>query len=96
MTDAITDKTMVLITKLGDFWITKSQAENIMALTAKDTNGHVIVDENMISLSRIDGVLSANAYNELNYRRRGAWQCRYRYWHERHQQCAHQKYNVNV
>lgn len=89
MTNEITDKTMVLITRMGDFWVTPAQAENIMATRQNEPAASIEIEGNTINLSGIDGALTPQKYEELNMKRRGGWQCKFQHWHERHQQCAH-------
>lgn len=96
MTNTLTDKTKVVICKLGDFWVNDKEARNIMSLKMSDADTSFEIDGCIIDPRTIDGILTADKYNELNYKRRGAWQCRYRFWHERGQQCAHERYNTNV
>lgn len=89
MTDALTDKTMVAITRLGDFWITPKQAELLMFHKEKESDGNFEIDGCQISCRSLDGVLTAPAYEQLQMKRRGGWQCKYGKWHERNHQCAH-------
>lgn len=89
MTDAITNKTNVLVSRLGDFWVTAEQGKKIMAIKEHDNSANIEIEGNHISCSSIDGVLTAEAYNIYNLKKRGGWQCKYQHWHERNQQCAH-------
>ncbi len=41
MNNQITDKTMVAVTRAGDFWITKSQANNLMKAKDDRPTGYV-------------------------------------------------------
>lgn len=93
MTDQITDRTMVVVSRLGDFWVNKQRADNIIEVKQKDPSGSIELDGNLIACSSIEGVVSAEQYQIINNRRRGAWQCKYRWWHEKFQQCAHQSFN---
>lgn len=89
MTDAITDKTVVLVTRLGDFWVTPRQGKEAMELKERDSGSTLEIDGNFVSCLAVDGVLTATAYDLLQKKRSGAWQCKYRFWHDRNQQCAH-------
>lgn len=91
MSNALTDKTMVLISKLGDFWVSERQADEIMQTKQHEPDATIKLGGNFIACHSIDGVLSAPDYDVLNARRRGAWQCKFKYWHERGQGCAHFK-----
>lgn len=89
MSSEITNKTSIVVTRIGDFWVTPEQGANVMKVQQEDPNGNIMIENNLISCRSIDGVLTANKYAELNYKRRGGWQCRYGFWHERNQECAH-------
>ena len=88
-TATITDKTMVLVSKLGEFWITAEQARIFSELLTAETPTIVTIEGNMLSTRHVDGILTAEAYDVLNKRRTGAWQCKWKHWHDRGQQCAH-------
>jgi hypothetical protein len=89
MSSALTNKTMVVVSRLGDFWVTPDQGKNVMQVKKSDPSGSLELDGNLIGCSTIDGVLHAEQYDSLNMKRRGGWQCKYQNWHERGQQCAH-------
>lgn len=89
MNNQITDKTMVAVTRAGDFWITKSQANNLMKAKDDRPTGFTELDDCMVTFASIDSILTAEKYQEYNFKRRGGWQCKYQAWHERGQQCAH-------
>lgn len=89
MSKTLTKKTMVLVSKLGDFWVTPDQGKEIIAWKKGDPFGSLDIDGSMISCQSIDGLLTAAQYEIYNKKKNGYWQCRYEYWHERFQQCAH-------
>lgn len=89
MSSLITDKTQVVVCRLGDFWVTSTQAQTICGLMQGDGNDLIEIDDCQIKISTIDGVITAQAYDTLQKRRRGAWQCKWRYWHERGNDCRH-------
>lgn len=89
MSAELTDKTMVVVTKLGDFWVTPEQAKKIMVVKEHDPSASIDLEGNQIACHTIDGVVTPETYEKLNYKRRGGWQCKYQHWHERNQQCAH-------
>lgn len=89
MTNEITDKNKVVVTKLGDYWVSQKQAEALATHIDKDRDGSVVLEGNRILNKSIEGILTPEAYNIYNLKKRGGWQCRYQYWHERNQQCAH-------
>jgi hypothetical protein len=87
----LTDKTMVVITKTGEYWITAQQVKNIQEIKQKTVNGYIELDGNLILVNNIGDILTPEKYFEYNLLRRGGWQCKYGYWHERNQGCAHEK-----
>lgn len=89
----LTDKTMVVVSRLGDYWVNPTRARKVMKAKQDDPNGCIELDGSLIGCHAIEGVVTAEQYVVVNYRRRGAWQCKYKWWHERNQQCAHQTYN---
>lgn len=89
MSSELTTKTNVVVTRIGDFWVSPEQGQNVMKIQQDDPNGSIVLEDNLISCRSIDGVLTAEKYAELNYKRRGGWQCKFNVWHERGQQCAH-------
>ena len=89
MSAELTDKTMVVVSRLGDFWVTPKRAASIMNIKQHDPGSSIELDGNLLSVASIDGVVTAETYETLNLKRRGGWQCRYQKWHERGQQCAH-------
>jgi hypothetical protein len=89
MTNEISDKTMVLVSRLGDFWINPGQAKKIMAIKEQKPDATLELQGNFISCRNVLGVLTAESYAALNHRRRGDWQCKYHQWHERKETCQH-------
>lgn len=89
MTSNLTDKTMVVVSRLGDYWVKPDRANAIMKIKQDDPSGSIELDGNLLSCQSIDGIVTAEAYEVLTMKRRGGWQCKYQKWHERNQQCAH-------
>lgn len=89
MNNSITQKTMVAVTKLGDFWVSVEQAQKIMQAKEHEPDSIINLEGCFIGCRNIDGILTAEKYDELNCKRRGAWQCGYHHWHERYQPCDH-------
>lgn len=85
----ITDKTFVIVTRLGDFWVNQDRATRVMSAKKNDPQGFVEFEGNLVSCSSIDGILDAKAYDLYNKKKNGHWQCNYKYWHKRFEQCAH-------
>jgi hypothetical protein len=89
MSTELTDKTMVVVSKLGDFWVTPERANKVMAAKTADPQASIQLDGNLLACHTIDGVVTAEQYDLLNIKRRGAWQCKHQKWHERGTTCAH-------
>lgn len=80
---------MVVVSRVGDYWVTDEQAQRIAAVLESGKKGMIKLDGNFIAINSIDGVVNASAYEVLNNKRRGAWQCKYQHWHDRGDKCAH-------
>jgi hypothetical protein len=89
MGSELSDKTHVLVTRLGDFWVKLERGNAIMGIKQNDPQATIEMDGSFIAANNIDGLLTAVQYNELQIKRRGGWQCKYGYWHEKFNQCAH-------
>lgn len=87
--NALTDKTLVVVSKLGDYWVNPKQAEVIRVTLESSPTSSIDFDGTIVRCAAIDGILKPDDYETLNLKRRGAWQCKWKKWHERHQQCAH-------
>lgn len=87
MSGELTDKTHVLVTRLGDFWVKQERGAKIMALKQQDPNAQFEMDGSYIVAVNIDGLLTAGEYNNLQCKRRGMWQCKYSQWHGRNEDC---------
>ncbi len=85
----LTNRIFCVVSRLGDFWVTKDQGKKIMELKQSDPSGFVTLDGNLIAFSMIMGVLDAKSYDDYNKKQNGCWRCKYSYWHERFQKCAH-------
>lgn len=95
MASEITDKTHVLVTRLGDYWVKYERGVKIMAIKNDNPQATIEMDGSFIAANNIDGLLTAEQYNELQIKRRGGWQCKYGYWHEKFNQCAHHMLGAN-
>lgn len=89
MSAELTDKTMAVVTRLGDFWVSTDRAARLqLVMDTADTNS-IELDGNIIKITAIDGILTASAYDLMNKKRQGYWQCRFQHWHEKFEKCAH-------
>lgn len=87
MANELTDKTHVLVTRLGDFWVNQKRGTDIMAIKMRDPNAQFEMDGSFITAPSVDGLLSAKEYNDLQCKRRGMWQCKWEQWHNRNDNC---------
>ena len=54
------------------------------------------INGEIVSTKDIVGIFTPQAIEDTIRRKNGQWQCKYNYWHERGEQCAHgelEKYN---
>jgi hypothetical protein len=87
MASELTDKTHVLVTRLGDFWVNQKRGADIMAIKMRDPNAQFEMDGSYITAPSVDGLLTAKEYNDLQCKRRGMWQCKWEQWHNRNDNC---------
>ena len=87
MNNAITNKTHVLVTRLGDFWVNAQRGQKIMAIATADNAAQIEMDGTYIRAANIDGLLTTAQYGDLQNKRRGMWQCKYMQWHGRSDDC---------
>ena len=85
----VSKNNVVVVTKVGDFWVNKDRAANIMKIKSADPNGVIDIDGDMIAAHTIEAALSPKTYSELQKKRRGCYYCEYGHWHERGTSCAH-------
>lgn len=89
MSSELTDKTMIVVSRLGDFWVSPDRATRLQAVLDDPNTTSIELDGNIIKVMAIDGILTADAYDLMNKKKRGGWQCKFQNWHEKFEQCAH-------
>ncbi len=89
MNKALSKNNMVVVSRVGDFWVDDKKAQFVCALLEDRKRGMVQLDDNYINITSIDAIVTAEQYEKISARRRGGWQCRWEYWHERNHECAH-------
>lgn len=87
MSGEITNKTHVLVTRLGDYWVSLERGQKIMAIIQRDPNAQIEFDGSYIMARNVEGLLGAGEYHGLQCKRRGMWQCKYSEWHGRNDTC---------
>ncbi len=81
-------KQMVLVTRIGDFWLSETRAKAVMEIGNQDKQANINIEGiGWIRASSIEGLLTAEQYGNLQYKRRGMWQCVKQQWHSRDDQC---------
>jgi hypothetical protein len=80
---------MVVVSRVGDYWVNDEQAAKIRTILDNGAKGLIEIKGSYVSINSIDGVITAEDYGVVQLKRRGAWECKYRYWHERGENCAH-------
>lgn len=85
--NALTDKTHVLVTRLGDFWVSAERGAKAMQIKMQDNMAQIEMDGSYIVAANIDGLLTAAQYGDLQNKRRGLWQCGHKQWHNRNDTC---------
>lgn len=85
---SITDKVMVLVTRIGNVWVTKERGQNAMNIKEQDPNAIIEIDEGYYSANQIVGLLTAQQFDNYQKERRGLWNCPYQKWHGRNDDCT--------
>ncbi len=85
----LSDKRKILVCKLGDFWVNDKTAQNIQLVMENQPNANIEIEGNTIAVRTIDGIITAEAYHDLQVKRQGGYLCKWQYWHERGQSCGH-------
>lgn len=91
MTQALTDKTYCLLLNGGvRLWLTEPEAQKIKTLL-KDQNPTLLdIQDQLVRVSAIIGVLKASEIQTTDRIKRGDWMCQPEgEWHTRGQECGH-------
>lgn len=91
MSGELTDKTFCVVThRTGRYYVNEQRARNIQTLINDPNAPRLIeIDGNYVAVIDIAGVVSASQLQDMDRMKRGDWQCKYGYWHERNNTCAH-------
>lgn len=87
MNSALTNKTYVLITRVGPIWVTKERGELAMRIKEQDPASVIEIDGSHYSANIIMALVTAAQYSDYQNERRGMWQCQYQKWHPRNDIC---------
>lgn len=80
-------KEWVIVTRLGDFWVSAEKAKSI-ASGMDDKAGKASIDEvGIISMSQVYAVLTRKGYEVYQKKQSGKWECNKGTWHEKFSKC---------
>ncbi len=89
MTKELTTPQKIIVMKSGlPLFVSIDRAENLEQILAGGS-GHrfVKIDEKTINSAEIEGIYSAEQYDELQKVKQGQWVCRFKVWHNRREEC---------
>lgn len=91
MSTDLTDKTYCLVThRTGRYYVNQKRRDALVAIVNSEAPPLMVeIDGNHVATIDIAGIVTADQLYELDRVKRGDWQCRFGYWHERNQSCAH-------
>lgn len=72
-----------------EIWVEKEKAEKLINLLGTTQTKFVEIDNNIINSVDISGIFNPKIMAELTRRKNGQWQCKWNYWHNRGEKCAH-------
>ncbi len=87
MSSALTNKTYVLITRVGPIWVTKERGEMAMRIKEQDPASVIEIDGSHYSANIIMALVTAQQYSDYQNEKRGMWQCQYQKWHPKFDNC---------
>lgn len=80
-------RTNVVVTKLGDFWVSTEKAKSI-ASGIDDKAGRVVIEEfGIVAMNQVFAVLTKEGYEVYQRKQSGSWQCDKKVWHEKFTKC---------
>lgn len=80
-------KTSVVVTRLGNFWVTSEKAKSI-STGLDDKQGKVVIENiGVIAMNQIYAVLTKEGYDTYQLKESGKWQCEKGTWHEKFSKC---------
>jgi len=80
---------IIVCRQMGIHYISKEQADKLKALiNTHDGPKSIELNDSLIMLSDIVGVVTAQMYDEIQHRRKGDWLCSSNIWHKRDETCS--------
>lgn len=91
MESEITNKIYCLVThRTGRYWITKERRDNILTVINSNSPSRMLeIDDNHIAIIDIAGIVKGDQIIQLDRIKKGDYQCRYGFWHDRNGTCGH-------
>ena len=91
MTTEIAKEIMCIKIRDGvEVWVEKEKIENLITLLMAEKIGRFVKIENqLINNADIVGIFDAKAMEDSTHRKNGQWKCKWNYWHQRGEICAH-------
>lgn len=77
----------VIITRVGSFWVDKERADKIDQIRENDPTAVIEIDDNKVQAAAIYASLTPGQYQNYQNEKRGLWQCVYKNWHPRNDNC---------
>lgn len=91
MTNEIQNKMVcVLMKSKVEIWVDEAKGQKLMdLLMAKTKIQFLQLGEEVINVNAIEGVFNPETVATMKRVKRGDWQCEYKYFHERREECGH-------
>lgn len=71
----------VIVTRLGNFWVTIERADKIREIKQNDPQGMVDIDGSFVAMNQVYGILTPEQYDNYNHEKQGHYKCRFGTWH---------------
>lgn len=84
----ITKLQKVIITRVGSFWVDRDRADAIDRIRENDPTAVIDIDDNRVQASSIYATLTPEQFQNYQNEKRGLWQCQYKNWHPKFDNCA--------
>lgn len=70
-------------------WVAPERADSLAeALASENPPKFVMIDETTVAIHEIQSVLTRSAYDDLTKVKQGMYQCSYRTWHAKREECS--------
>lgn len=72
-----------------EIWVEKEKAQKLIDLLGTTQTKFVEIDGEIINSASVEGVFTPQTMEDMKRRKNGQFQCKWEYWHERGDKCAH-------